>query len=133
MKYLGLIPDGRWSFNGHFTATAKRAGVRAIVLSRLLPNLGGPGGGVHRLYANTIRSVALYGAPIWADALTASKRGQSALNEAFRPMLNRVCRAYRAVSRTAAAVLAGLPPLDLIVREHARMHENLPFGGEEFR
>lgn len=110
MKYLGLILDGGWRFSGHFSAVAKRTRVRAVTLSRLLPNLGGPSGKVRRLYVNTVRSVALYGAPIWADALAALKRGQTALDKAVRPMINKMCRAYRSVSRTAAAVLAGFPP-----------------------
>lgn len=43
INYLGLLLDGRWRFDVHFDRLAARLGV--------------------------VRSMALYGAPIWAGAL----------------------------------------------------------------
>lgn len=36
----------------------------------------------------------------------------------------RVARAYKTVSRQAMAVLANLPPLELVAREYAQMYED---------
>lgn len=64
MKYLGLTLDGKWKFKVYFAAVAKRAGARANVLERLLPNIGRPSSRVRRLYVNTVCAVAFYGAPV---------------------------------------------------------------------
>jgi len=45
MKYLGLMLDSKWAFTTHFEELAPRVGKAADGLGRLLPNIGGPGGG----------------------------------------------------------------------------------------
>jgi len=70
MRYLGLHLDSTWSFGEHFRRLAPRVEGVAMTLSRLLPNLGGPGGRVRRVYA----AVALYGAPVWAADVVATRR-----------------------------------------------------------
>ncbi|XP_029672912.1 uncharacterized protein LOC115241339 [Formica exsecta] len=113
LKYLGLYLDATWSFGGHFERLAPRAEAVVQALSRLLPNLGGPDGKVRRLYATTVRAVALYGSPVWADALMASRRSMMLLRRIFRRVAIRVIRGYQTVSYTAASILAGLPPIEL--------------------
>lgn len=125
LKYLGLILDGLWTYEGHFATVASRAKMRANTLCRLLPNLGGPDSRVRSLYAGTVRSVALYGAPVWAAALTASRRGKTVMAAALHPMALRMARAYRTVSRGAALTLAGSPPMALIATEYAKMFNAL--------
>lgn len=70
MKYLGLLLDGRWGFGPHLTQLSPKLVNTAAALGRLLPNSGGPRSSCRRLYAGILRSMALYGAPIWADSLT---------------------------------------------------------------
>lgn len=111
MKYLGIVLDGRWKFEEHFKRLAPKLVAQAGALARLLPNLGGPGGACRRLYTGVVRSMALYGAPIWADALSA--RNMPLLRRPQRVMALRAARAYRTVSHTGACVLAGSPPWDL--------------------
>nr|XP_026497699.1 uncharacterized protein LOC113401845 [Vanessa tameamea] len=74
MKYLGLILDGRWSFGQYFVQLGPRLINAAAALGRLLPNVVGPGSLCRRLYAGVVRSMALYGAPIWVDDLTTDFR-----------------------------------------------------------
>lgn len=64
MKYLGLTVNGKWFFEEYFSRLAPRLTGAAAALRSLLPNSAGPGGRTRRLYANTVRSIALYGAPI---------------------------------------------------------------------
>ncbi|XP_076301979.1 uncharacterized protein LOC143220130 [Lasioglossum baleicum] len=66
MKYLGLLLDGRWTFEDHFEQLAPRLEQTGVALCRHLPNIGGPDERVHRLYSGVIRSMALYEAPVWA-------------------------------------------------------------------
>ncbi|XP_026824280.1 uncharacterized protein LOC105280829 [Ooceraea biroi] len=73
IKYLGLTLDGRWSFEDHFVELAPRLERLAAATSRLMPNLGGPNEKARRLYAGAIRSVALSGAPVWADDLAVTR------------------------------------------------------------
>ncbi|XP_070530002.1 uncharacterized protein [Cardiocondyla obscurior] len=125
IKYLGLILDGHWSFEGHVSEVARRVRERASSLRGLFPNLGGPSGGARRLYVNTVRAIALYAAPVWADALAANRRSRVKLESAFHPVAVGASRAYRTVSRAAAAVLAGIIPADLLALEYARTFRRL--------
>ncbi|CAG9557742.1 unnamed protein product [Danaus chrysippus] len=111
MKYLGLTLDGKWNFREHFRGLVPRLLGTANALGRLLPNLGGPSVACRRLYTGVLRSMALYGAPVWAGALT--RPNVAALHRVQRVMAVRVVRGYRTVSHEAACVLAGTPPWEL--------------------
>lgn len=111
MKYLGLVLDRRWDFREHFRLLAPKLIGTAAALGSLLPNVGGPNVGCRRLYMGVVRSMALYGAPIWVDALSAQNRAQ--LRRPQRVMAQRVIRGYRTVGHEAACLLAGSPPWDL--------------------
>ncbi|CAB3254559.1 unnamed protein product [Arctia plantaginis] len=111
MKYLGLILDGRWLFDEHFRQLAPKLVGAASALGRLLPNMGGPSVATRRLYTGVVRSMALYGAPVWAAALTAQNRVR--LWRPQRVMAVRAIRGYRTVSTEVACALAGTPPWDL--------------------
>ncbi|XP_037875265.2 uncharacterized protein LOC110386318 [Bombyx mori] len=80
-------------------------------LSRLLPNVGGPDTVVRRLYVGVVRSIALYGAPVWCPALT--RRNVVALRRPQRAIAVMAIRGYRTVSCEVACVLAGTPLWDL--------------------
>ncbi|CAH2227082.1 jg25023, partial [Pararge aegeria aegeria] len=120
MKYLGLTLDGRWSFKGHFELLAPRLVGAAAALGRLLPNIGGPDSACRRLYAGIVRSMALYGAPIWVHAL--SPQNITLLRRPQRVIAVRAIRGYRTVSWTASTLLAGDPPWDLQAEVLAQVH-----------
>ncbi|XP_049871151.1 uncharacterized protein LOC126370360 [Pectinophora gossypiella] len=111
MKYLGLYLDPKWNFREHFRRLAPKLINAASALGRLLPNLGGPSVTCRRLYTGVVRSMALYGAPVWVGALTGPNK--TMLFRAQRVMAVRVARGYRTISHEAACVLAGTPPWDL--------------------
>uniref|UniRef100_A0A2H1VT90 SFRICE_037622 n=1 Tax=Spodoptera frugiperda TaxID=7108 RepID=A0A2H1VT90_SPOFR len=69
---------------------------------------GGANASCRRLYAGIVRSMALYGAPVWAPNLM--RRPARALLTSQRVMAIRVIRGYRTISGEAANLLAGLPP-----------------------
>ncbi|CAH2097849.1 unnamed protein product [Euphydryas editha] len=112
MKYLGLILDGGWTFGPHFAMVGPKVVKAASALGRLLPNLGGPSAACRQLYSGVCRSMATYGAPVWADRLTA--KNKAALRAAQRTIAVRVIRGYRTVSWAAATALAGDPPWELV-------------------
>ncbi|XP_060810831.1 uncharacterized protein LOC132904440 [Amyelois transitella] len=100
-----------WNFGAHFAELAPRVTTAAGALTRLMPNLGGPEASCRRLYMGVVRSIALYGAPVWADAL--SRQNLASLRRPQRLMATRAARGYRTISFEAASVLAGSIPWDL--------------------
>ncbi|CAB0030954.1 unnamed protein product, partial [Trichogramma brassicae] len=119
MRYLGIVLDGRWNFGAHFAALVPRVMAAAGALTRLLPNIGGPEASCRRLYMGVVRSMALYGAPIWAEAL--SNQNIALLRRPQRVMAIRASRGYRTISCEAACVLAGSIPWDLEARTLASL------------
>jgi hypothetical protein len=87
-------------------------------LSRLLPNVGGPGVKARCLYANTVLSVALYGAPVWADRMCEDRCIQKLMHQFMRTISIRIVRSYRTVSFLGTA---GVPPLKLLAQQHSRV------------
>ncbi|KMQ84759.1 reverse transcriptase [Lasius niger] len=94
MKYLGLHLDGKWSFGEHFLQISPRVERAAMALCRLLPNLGGPDESVRRLYAGTVHSMLMYGAPVWAEKLEATRKAKDAMHQLQKRVANRICRDY---------------------------------------
>ncbi|XP_062531470.1 uncharacterized protein LOC134201165 [Bombyx mori] len=111
LKYLGLMLDSKWRFDHHFKALVPRLMGAAGALTRLLPNVGGCSAGTRRLYLGVVRSMALYGAPVWSPALSA--RNAALLHRAQRALAVRVIRGYRTISQDVACALAGSLPWDL--------------------
>ncbi|KAL0852664.1 hypothetical protein ABMA27_012503 [Loxostege sticticalis] len=103
MKYLGLTLDGRWHFTAHFKGLSERLVRAADSFGWLLPNLGGPRTRCRRLYAGVLKSMALYGAPVWSDSLH-RRENVALLRRPQRAIALRVARAYRTVG---SAVLTG--------------------------
>ncbi|XP_041980237.1 uncharacterized protein LOC121733903 [Aricia agestis] len=111
MTYLGIVLDERWSFVEHFRRLSEKVSRAAGALASLLPNLGGPSIGCRRLYMGIIRSMVMYGSPIWAYHL--SPQNRLVLGRIQRVMATRAVRGYRTISKDAACLLAGSTPWDL--------------------
>ncbi|KMQ82623.1 reverse transcriptase, partial [Lasius niger] len=123
MKYLGLYLDCRWCFKEHFCRMAPRIRAAVNAFGRLLPNIGGPKDWVRRLYMGVVGSMILYGAPVWAGDLMASRGSVSVVRELQRRLANRIARAYRTTSGEAACAVSGSIPWTLLAGMHASMYE----------
>lgn len=55
-------------------------------LRRLMPNLKGPSECKRKLYVETVKSVLLYGAPIWSDELQRSREAMRGLDRVMRTL-----------------------------------------------
>jgi hypothetical protein len=120
LLYLGVMLDNKWNFKAHFERLAPKLLRAASAFGRILPNLRGPKTSCRRLYTGVVRSMALYGAPIWVDALNSQNIAQ--LRRPQRVMAQRAIRGYRTVSAEAACVLAGTMPWDLDARALADLY-----------
>lgn len=114
--YLGVTLRRGPSFTGHIEGIIKKAEERAAALRSILPNVGGPHYLKRRLLAAVVHGTVLYAAPAWRSALKQEKERQRIISTQRRALL-RVIAAYRTVSAEAAQVLAGYPPMDLMVSE----------------
>jgi len=130
LKYLGLTLDARWSFREHFNRVLPRAEMVMVNLSRIMPNLGGPGGKRRRLYANVVQSVLMYGAPVWASTLQKNRRVRERVLALQRRAALRVISAYRTVSLDSALLLARILPGDILASSYRRVYQRTVRAGE---
>ncbi|GAB1867748.1 Reverse transcriptase [Camponotus japonicus] len=119
MRYLGVIVDGSWKFRDHLKYIENKATKVVRSLSRIMPNLRGPGERKRRLFATIVTSVVMYAAPVWGETFsTAPDKITRPLRRLQRAIAIRTIAAYRTVSFDAATVLARMPPwrLEAILR-----------------
>jgi len=87
-------------------------------LTRVMPNLGGPGGRRRQLYAGVVHSVIM--GPVWAEVIAKNRRLRQKIWAIQRRVALRVISAYRTVSWDAAAILAGLVPGNILAESYRR-------------
>lgn len=125
MKYLGVIVDQRLSFGNHFEYVEEKANQISSGLGRILLNLRGSRETRRRLFANVVMSVVLYAAPVWSNALVASRKGREKLDRLMRAINIRVIAGYRTVPLEASSLLARIPPLSLLASERTRIYNRV--------
>lgn len=127
IKYLGLNIDRRWEYDIHMERIGEKMERAADEMSRLLPNISGPGEGARRLYANVVHSIGMYGAPNWWKKIEGSKNknkeGIKRIYAAQKRMALRITRAYRTTARDAVTLMAGIPPFAALAEKQARVYE----------
>lgn len=126
--YLGITLGENSSFGQHIKTTVEKAEKKVTALTRITPNIRGPGSKKREMLYNVVQSILLYGAPIWCDCIKIRKYRQMII-KTQRKMLIRVTSAYRTVSAKAVQVVAGIIPIDLLVEErqvlYHRREENI--------
>jgi len=126
MKYLGVIIDRSWNFRKHFSYIEGKSAKVTRSLSRLMPNLRGPGERKRQLYATIVTSVVMYAAPVWGRELSSSPdRVVRALRRLQRTVAIRIVAAYRTVSFDASTLLARMPPWTLEASFRCRVYERI--------
>lgn len=70
-----------------------------------------------------VKSIALYGAPVWYNNLRGRKGGKVLLPRAQGKLAIRMIRGYRTISFRAALTLAGMTPLDLLAKAEADVYQ----------
>lgn len=102
-RYLGVTLDASQTFAAHVADVSSRAARVTSVLSRMMPNIGGPKPNMRKLLVSVANSILLYAAPIWVGAMSVSRIRQVMASVQRRTVL-RVCSAYRTVSEQVIAL-----------------------------
>ncbi len=122
LKYLGVILDSRLKFKEHLENTTSKANKIYNSLSRMMANRGCVRSSRRFLIAKAMRSVILYAAPIWIQALDTKSYAKPIIT-VHRLSAIRVISAFRTVSSDAAEVLASMVPIDIQGNEFARLYQ----------
>lgn len=122
IKYLGMWLDPKLTFAEHVNQIIKKAERTTAALAKLMPNMGGPRASKRKLLVSVIHSQLLYAAPVW-HTITSSKKILAKLNRVQRKLCIRTCSGYRTISAVAAEVIAGIPPIKLLIIERNESYE----------
>lgn len=123
MRYLGVMIDGSWNFREHLRYIEVKATKVVKALSRLMPNLRGPGERKRQLYATVLKSVVMYASPIWGEKFASyPDRVTRPLRRLQRTMAIRTTTSYRTASFDAVTLLARSPPWKLEATLRSRIY-----------
>ena len=122
IKYLGVHMDKRLCFLHHISEAFNKSIKISTQLARLMPRIDGPDGGKRKLLAGVAQSVFLYAAPVWGEALKVQKY-RTLVDRLQRRIAISIGRAYRTVSMEGGSVVAGVIPLDLLVKERICLYK----------
>lgn len=122
IKYLGVWLDKSLSFKEHVKHIEIKVRKTLTAISRIMPNVSGPRSSKRRIIAGVISSQILYACPAWQKVIENKKLTQKLLS-LQRLATIRICSAYRTTSTLALGVIAGVPPIDLMVEERTKKYE----------
>lgn len=123
VKYLGITLDQQLTFREHVKKTVQKAEKQTAILTRLMPNVGGPGSYKRQALYGVTLSILLYGGPVWQDVLK-YKKYKGMMERVQRKMLLRVASAYRTASTRAIQVITGATPIEIMVKERLYLYES---------
>ena len=113
--------DARLNFKQQVEHVVTKASAVRTVLSRLMPNVGGPKQNRKALLASVVTSVITYSIAIWAGALQTQETRRK-VTSVCRLSALRVKSAYRKVSKEASTVIACLLPIEVLADERKRLY-----------
>lgn len=125
VKYLGIWLDMKLTFAQHVERVIEKAGKTVFALSRIMPNIGGPRASKRRVLAGIVHSQILYATPAWHE-VTSNRKLVAKLMSLQRMISIRVASAYRTISTSASGVIAGIPPIDLLINERRERYMGTP-------
>jgi len=120
VKYLGIYIGRNGKMNTHVNKVIEKAHTIINNLSRIMPRLEGPITGKRKVLCTTVVSATLYAAATWEE-VTKYRRHREALTRITRRLALMTISAYRTVSSEAAHVLAGIPPICLLIKERTEV------------
>ena len=132
LKYLGIYIDSKFSFNAHIDHTTDKVIKLINMLARTAKLQWGLGHKALRtIYEGAIIPILTYGAPIWAEAMRKS-RNLVKYKRIQRLMNIKIAKAYRTISYEASCVIAGEPPIELIIGQKVQTYVNTKINNSDY-
>jgi len=126
MRYLGIYFDSRLTFDKHITYIAENS-TRLIYMlgksAKLQWVLGHKS--LKTIYEGALVSLLKYGAPVWEEAVLKKKRRRKLrLLQRVQRLINiKIAKAYRTISFETSCMMAGVPPIGIVIEEKARLYK----------
>jgi hypothetical protein len=123
LKYLGTYFDSRLTFDKHTRYIADNSSKLIHMLGRSAKLQWGLGHKSHRtIYEGALIPMLTYGAPVWHEAVV-KQRNLRVLQKAQRMINIKMAKAYRTISFEASCMMAGVPPIGILIEEKARLYK----------
>ncbi|KYQ54174.1 hypothetical protein ALC60_13227 [Trachymyrmex zeteki] len=87
-----------------------------------MPNFRGSMEEKRRLFAGTLMSVLMYGAPVWADDIGSNKEIQTILRRTQKNIAGRIACTYKTVAYEATMLLATMIPADILAIKYKNLY-----------
>ena len=124
MKYLGIYFDRRLTFDKHIENIAEKSTTMTHMLGKSAKLHWGLG---HKslkiIYEGALIPLLTYGAPVWEEA-AGKLRNLRKLQRVQRLMTIKITKAYRTISYDASCVMAGVPPIAIVIAEKAQLYKS---------
>jgi hypothetical protein len=127
-----VLLDRQMSFSTNVQFAAKKTEGVVAALGRMMPNLKGAPSHTRKLLMSVATSTLPYGAETWGPRVR-FKKDRNALTRIQRRAALRIVGAYRTVSAEALQVLAGVPPVSLLIQERSARRKNPGLSRSEVR
>ncbi|XP_015118749.1 uncharacterized protein LOC107042265 [Diachasma alloeum] len=114
--------DTGLNFKQKAVHVAMKASTVGSLLSRLMPNVGGPKQTRRALLTSVTMSVLMYDIVIWADALSLQE-SRRRMSPVYRLSVLRVACAFRTVSDDAVCVIAGMIPIGILAQVRRSLYQ----------
>ncbi|XP_030763123.1 uncharacterized protein LOC115887765 [Sitophilus oryzae] len=130
VRYMGVWLDSGLRMTTHVRRIVEKTTPATNILSRVMPNVGGPRAMKRRTVASAVTSMILYAAPIWRRAIQ-YQHYQNMLQSMIRRLVLRITSAYRTALTSAVLALAGVMPIVHQVEERLQVRENILMKWQE--
>jgi hypothetical protein len=123
LKYLGIYFDSRLTFDKHIRYIADNSSKLIHMLGRSAKLQWGLGHkSLKTIYEGALIPMITYGAPVRHEAVV-KQRNLRVLQKVQRIINIKMAKAYRTISFKASCMMAGVPPIGIVIEEKARLYK----------
>jgi hypothetical protein len=122
LKYLGIYFDSRLTFDKHIRYIADNSSKLIHMLGRSAKLQWGLGHKSLKTIYGALILMITYGAPVWLEAVV-KQRNLHVLKKVQRMINIKMAKAYRTISFEASCMMAGVPPIGIVIEEKARLYK----------
>ena len=132
LKYLGIYLDSKFNFNAHIDYTTDKLIKLINMLARTAKLQWGLGHkALKTIYEGAVIPILTYGAPVWIEAIR--KRRNLAKYKRIQRLMNiKIAKAYRTISYEASCVIAGEPPIEILLGQKVQTYVNTKVNNSDY-